>query len=72
MLTATRQGFESRALLEEGAATRSSVSAPPMTAETDTETGVFLAARAQGSAAIAADAVLFVTAEVAAQVRAAP
>lgn len=69
VLSASSTGFASRALLEAGAAVSSRVTAPPMTAETEAEADVFLAARARNSAVDVADAVYIVTADVAADIR---
>ena len=70
VVTATRGAFAARALLEAGAAARTSARTAPLTAETDSEVEVFLASRARGSAATAADVILFTSADVAADLRA--
>ena len=62
--------FASSVLVEAGGAARGTVQTAPMTAETDTEADVFIAARQRGSRARVADAVLFVTADVTTDVRA--
>ena len=69
VLTATSGSFERRVLLEAGAAQRTRVQSAPMTSETDSEVGVFLAGRSASSAS-AADVAVFVTADVAADIRA--
>ena len=69
LLTASDTGFDSRALLEAGAAAGARAEAAPMTFETDAEAGVLLAARRDAPTTDVADAVYFVTAEVAADVQ---
>lgn len=68
VLTATDGSFSSRVLIEEDGADDGTVTAPPMTAETDAEVAVYLAAKAAGSRATVADVVAFVTANVAAEI----
>lgn len=70
VVSASASGFSSRVLLEAGAATSARATAPPMTAETAAEADIYLLARAQNSSASVADAVFFVTAEVATDLRA--
>ena len=70
VVSATKGAFEGSALIEAEGSSRGTVQAPPMTAETAAEAAVYVAARAEGSRARAADAAFFVTSEVAADIEA--
>lgn len=70
MVSATKGAFESAALIEAGGSASGTVQAPPMNAETAAEAAVYVATRAEYGRARAADAVYFVTSEVAADIEA--
>jgi hypothetical protein len=68
VLTATSGAFTTRAMIEAGGAASGTVSAPTMTAETDAEVEVFLAARANSAAVTVADVAFYVTRDLAGRI----